>query len=223
MLLACSDGGCPSFFCLFLLLLLIFLFFSLFPTFSGQSHGAYLLSLLFTLSETKRCQYLLLALFSAYCSIIILGLLLSTCSFYHYAPPLSGLFPTQSLQAERAVPIDLPVTTTTTTSIPVPSSDSKTIDAIIETSSFTEQQQQQQQQPSSCWIDLTHSNHGRMSKMDLGRWSAHIWRRYPSVLSQIGRDDNSTSIDTSSWKQFLTNGIFIGINNIGFRLKFMLE
>jgi hypothetical protein len=137
--------------------------------------------------------------------------MLSTCSFYQYTP-LQALSPTQSTsEPQEPVPGDVPLPAITTTA-----------PSMIDTPKT--QSSEKEKRPSSCWIDLSNVNSGQDSMMNLGKWSAHTWRRYPSVLSRSvsAREDNSEKQE-SRWKRLLHDGIFIGLNDVGFRLKFLPE
>jgi len=146
--------------------------------------------------------------------------MLSTCSFYHYSPVQNLITPTHSMsEAEKAVPSNLPLssiaTPTITTTLPSAAAEKLLVD------DRAAKEQKKEKRPSSCWIDFTNHNSGRDSKTKLGKWSAHTWRRYPSVLSQI--DIGKGGKNASVWRRLLHDGIFIGINDVGFRLKFLPE
>ena len=169
-------------------------------------------------------------LYSAYCSIIILGLMFSTCSFYHYSP-LTSLIPTQSFTAKEALPISLDSTGIFTgASIITNLEDPKGASPKSSSTEKSKEQRQTKAGPSSCWIDLSHKGYSRgegKSKVDMGRWSAPTWRKYPSVLSRLHQgegDKNSQQVlESSIWRRFLKDGIFVGFDDVGFRLRFSSE
>jgi hypothetical protein len=160
--------------------------------------------------------------------------MISTCSFYQYSPLTSSLAPTHTLSANEAVPVPLerPSTPTGSDSIDTDSVQQDVVSSASKVSD-TGKTKGQRRGPSSCWIDLTHPapalGSGR-SRLKLGRWSAPTWRRYPSVLSQSTFNNEEEALTNpshssifSTWRHFLQEGIFVGFDDVGFRLKLSMS
>lgn len=149
--------------------------------------------------------------------------MISSCSFYHLSPLNSIIGTSQNSTASISDEISHVSLQSTVTPSAIPPASENIISKVDEEpriKSITTLIG-----PSSCWIDLNHHRYAHLGKMDLGRWSAPTWRRHRSIFSQAKFDTDQRDLlyTPTRWQRLLREGIYIGYEDVGFRLKFGLE
>lgn len=184
---------------------------------------------------------------SAYCSVIIIGLIFSTCALYSFdawAGTTSSRTSAKNAteQGVKSVPVVGSQVPLASLVMPSPPAGAAAAPASTEGAKVPVLSRRPLP-PSSCWIDLTGSairdDEQRLPGLELGWWSAPTRRANTTALGSLRQwrrrrqDDKdhqgmrgrlATWLRQGNKKQASDNsGIFVGWGDVGFRLKLYLD